>query len=189
MRDKDIREALHRELRGQHAHEPDTLIIDELGLCQGSSRVDVAVVNGILTGYEIKSPRDTLERLPVQQETYSKVLNRVVIVAAEEHVKHVRNIVPDWWGIYVPAECDTRIDFYEERPPRENPSLDPYAIVQLLWREEALQVLERLGLDRGVRTKPRSEIWSRLANSLPVPELANLVLERIKARKGWRSGE
>jgi hypothetical protein len=44
----------------------------------------------------------------------------------------------------------------------KNPSPDPAAIVALLWREEALDFLEELGIAGGVRWKRRAEIYSRL---------------------------
>jgi hypothetical protein len=49
-------------------------MLDEFGLEHGEVRVDVAVINGELHGYEIKSERDTLERLPRQVKAYSAVL-------------------------------------------------------------------------------------------------------------------
>jgi hypothetical protein len=188
LRDLDIRTALHRDLRLEHQNDEDTLILDELGLCQGSSRVDVAVVNGAITGYEIKSPKDTLERLPQQQEIYSRTLDRVIIIAGESHLKHVFNIVPEWWGISVPyLEGDT-VSFHMEREAQNNPKVDPYALVQLLWREEALEELRILGMERGVASKPRAYIWERLANAVDIDELANIVRRRLKSRSNWRSG-
>src|SRR5215211_7159088 len=99
MRDIDIRATLWRELRCAHRHEPDTIVLDELGLCQGSARVDVAVVNGFITGYEIKSERDTLARLPAQQEIYSKALDSVTIIVGASHAEKVVELIPSWWGI------------------------------------------------------------------------------------------
>lgn len=186
LRDLDIRTALHRDLRLEHKGEEDTFILDELGLCQGISRVDVAVINGAITGYEIKSPKDTLERLPLQQEIYSKTLDYVVIVSGESHLAHVREMVPDWWGIKVPVEENGVLCVYVERGPQPNPSVDPQSLVQLLWREEALEELCSLGLERGVKSKSRAEIWNRLANSVEPSELGNIVRRRLKARTGWR---
>jgi len=51
MRDADVRRVLLDEFASQAS--PDTLVIDELDLC-GLTRVDVAVLNGHLMGYEIK---------------------------------------------------------------------------------------------------------------------------------------
>jgi len=58
MREIDIRRALLADVRQRHRDEPDTLIREELGVCQGIARVDLAVVNGSVHGYEIKSEQD-----------------------------------------------------------------------------------------------------------------------------------
>jgi hypothetical protein len=55
VRDRDVREALHRKVLKEHHGDADTLVLDELGLRHGTCRVDIAVVNGYLHGYEIKS--------------------------------------------------------------------------------------------------------------------------------------
>ena len=64
MRDSEIRNTLRATLLSEHAGDPTAVVIDELGICQGSARIDMAVVNGSLNGYEIKSDLDTLARLP-----------------------------------------------------------------------------------------------------------------------------
>ena len=83
MNDVEIRQNFHRKiLRRQHAHK-DTLVIDELGLQHGKCRADIAVVNGHLVGYEIKSSSDSLSRLKQQVESYNAVFDRVFIVAGD----------------------------------------------------------------------------------------------------------
>jgi hypothetical protein len=64
VRDRDVRQALHRKVLKEHHGDANTLVVDELGLRHGTCRVDIAVVNGFIHGYEIKSDADTLERLP-----------------------------------------------------------------------------------------------------------------------------
>lgn len=94
MHDADLRQALHRRLARQHRDDPhDTRILDEFGIC-GQVRVDVAVVNGALTGYELKSARDTLKRLPRQADYYSRVLDYAHIVVADTHAAHALQMVP-----------------------------------------------------------------------------------------------
>ncbi|WP_300554835.1 sce7726 family protein, partial [Desulfovibrio sp.] len=85
MRDQEIRAALH-ETELKKFYENGDLILDELGVCSGASRVDVAVINGALHGYEIKSDQDTLDRLPQQILSYSRVLDRVTLVACDNHL-------------------------------------------------------------------------------------------------------
>src|SRR5882724_5773501 len=100
MRDRDIRLGLHRELERAHRrYASETLFIDELGLCQGNARIDLAVVNGSLSGYEIKSERDTLQRLPHQVEVYSRALDYVTIVASNSHIAKTIDLIPEWWGV------------------------------------------------------------------------------------------
>jgi hypothetical protein len=74
--DVAIRPALRSRLLVEHAHDPETVLIEELGLRRGLVRVDIAVVNGLLHGYEIKSDRDSLRRLAKQVDVYSAVLDR-----------------------------------------------------------------------------------------------------------------
>ena len=81
IKDIDIRQVLLKKLSAEYRYDPDTIIIEELGLCQGEARIDLALVNGFIHGYEIKSERDTLERLPSQIEIYCRTLDTVTIVA------------------------------------------------------------------------------------------------------------
>ena len=99
-RDCDIRLALEARLVQQHGDEPDTIIRHEVGICAGKRRIDMAVVNGELTGYEIKSDMDTLARLVGQANAYGSVLDRVVLVTTERHVDSALPLLPDWWGRY-----------------------------------------------------------------------------------------
>lgn len=186
MRDHDVRIALRAQLEIEHADDNSTRIVEELGLCE-QARVDFAVINGALTGFELKSERDTLTRLPRQADTYSRVFDYVHLVAAENHVAKALDVIPEWWGVVVVTPvCTGGLSLQASRPASENPAVDPYAIVQLLWRGEALAILERVGADHGVRTKPREVIWARLVESLTVAVLRCEVRNVLKARRGWR---
>jgi hypothetical protein len=44
--DEDIRPALRSHLLAKHAPEAETVVLEELGICCGQVRVDLAVVNG-----------------------------------------------------------------------------------------------------------------------------------------------
>lgn len=187
MRDLDIRQALKQELGLLHSEEPDTLILDELGLCQGRARVDIAVVNGAINGFEIKSERDTLDRLPSQQDVYNRTLDFVTIVASGQHIKRIIERVPNWWGIKVAKMDGETVVIEPLREPRRNTEVDPIALAQLLWRDELLEVLTELGIEKGMLSKPRKALWRRLAEHLTVVELGDIVRQRLKIREGWRS--
>lgn len=186
VRDRDIRTALKEELEGTCAGEPDTLIIDEVGLCKGAVRVDIAVVNGTFNGYEIKSERDTLERLPAQQEIYSKTFDTVTIVTSGRHVDKIMEQVPSWWGITQAVVKEGKIGFRVIRQPVPNPRIDPFSLAQLLWRDEAVTVLKEHGLADRMLSKPRRSLWQKIADNLSIEELREVVRERLKARGNWR---
>src|SRR5207237_3043084 len=152
MRDIDVRIALRAALQVLHGDDSSTKIIEELGLCERSSRIDLAVVNGSLNGYEIKSARDTLERLPGQMAVYSRVFDTVTIVTSESHADEVREIVPHWWGITLAGTANDGVELASIREASANPSVDPAALATLLWRDEALAALEARGLASGVRS-------------------------------------
>lgn len=187
MRDIDIRRKLRVDKR-LHFGEADTRIVEELGLCQGIARVDIAVVNGSIHGYEIKSERDTLERLPAQIDIYSRALDFVTVVTAPTHIGKVRKMVPQWWGIWTAVQGEEGLQLKPSRKALKNPNVIPFALAQLLWREEALEVLDKCGLAKGVRSKPRQELWRRLASDLPLADLGNVVRDRLRQRgANWRS--
>jgi hypothetical protein len=189
MRDIDIRRKLRQDRR-LHFGEPNTRVVEELGLCQGVARIDLAVVNGSIHGYEIKSDRDTLARLPAQVEIYNRTLDFVTIVTAPCHVDKIRKVVPRWWGIWTVVTDDSAARLEVSREPKRNHEIDPFSVAQLLWREEALQALDGLGLATGIRSKPRQELWRRLAAELTRKELGSIVRDRLRQRcVDWRSDQ
>jgi hypothetical protein len=185
VRDADVRAVLRVRLDAQHADD-DSLVLEELGLCEGEARIDLCVVNGALNGYEIKSESDTLLRLPTQQQVYSRVLDYVTIISGSRHLNSIAARVPEWWGLEEACLIDEEVILEELRPALPNPAVDSLAVAQLLWRDEVLAELESRGLDRGVRTKPRKVLWQRLADALLPGELGDVVRSRLKSRQGWR---
>ena len=177
-----IRESLRRYLREIWTDHPDTVLMEELGLCRGRVRVDVAAVNGMLHGYEIKSDRDRLTRLPVQVRIYSQVMDRATIVVGSRYLDAAREGLPSWWGILLAEFEDDGVHFELVRTAAKNPDRDPRALVELLWRDEALGLLEDHGWDHGVRSKPRPTIWDRVCECFDVEEIAEAVRRQLRIR-------
>lgn len=187
MLEIDIRQALWKKLDAEHKNEPDAYIVEELGLCQGEARIDIAAVNGDIHGFEIKSGKDTLKRLAGQKEIYSKTLERVTIVTTKKHIKAIRESIPHWWGILQAEEINGRVFLNEVRAPKPNPCVDPYSIAQLLWRNEAMEIIERMGLSKGLKSKPRTLLWEKLVEILPIDKLAEHIRLYLRTRENWRS--
>lgn len=189
MRDADVRAALHAKVLADYHGDPETLVLDEFDLWYGSARVDIAVVNGRIHGYEIKSDRDTLERLDGQMAVYNTVLDRVTIVVGARHLEGVLERVPEWWGVKLARQGPRgAVGFEEIRPPRKNPRVDAAAVAALLWCDELTEILVGLGAARGVRGKSRDVLCRRLVEVLPLTDLCAEVRRRLRARGSWRVG-
>lgn len=189
MHDADIRKILHEvEMKRICTLDPSSRVIDELGIFEGKFRIDVAVVNGHLHGYEIKSAEDTLMRLPSQQAAYNQVFDKLTLVADEHHVEQALKVVPPWWGLML-AGVRNGVPYVEEIwTPRFNPDVDAYAICQLLWREEALKILSARKLSAGLWSSKRSILWKTLAENLELTDLKEIVRDTLKERENWRDG-
>src|SRR5579859_3482368 len=138
MNDELIRQHFHRQVLQRYQTAADSLVLDELGLCHGKSRADIAVVNGSLTGYEIKSDEDSLERLGEQVKVYGVVFDRAFVITGRKHRDSILSQLPKWWGVIV-CEQGRRggIRFVNWRKAQWNKRVNPIAIAQLLWKTEA----------------------------------------------------
>lgn len=183
-RDCEVRDLLRQWLERKHAAERDTVVVEELGLNRRFVRADVAVVNGLLHGYEIKAARDNLNRLARQVRVYCAVFDRSTLVVDSRHLSKASALVPDWWEIIAIVDGGLRI----ERRGRRNPSRQPRTLVELIWRDDALALLERKGEARGFRRKPRHQIWDRVCDLYTVNEIAAAVRSHLKARSAHGVG-
>lgn len=186
-REIDIRNYLHSKVLKEHEDMNDAKIIDELKLCQGEAIIDIAVFNGSINGYEIKSDSDTLERLPKQMEIYNKVFNKMTIVTGDKYIDNIFNIVPEWWGIIKVINGTSKIDnFVVVRENRENKYIDSTALIQLLWKDEILELLDLFNIKSGVKSKSKKALWKITSDNIELKHIENFVRNKIKTRVNWR---
>lgn len=182
-----IRSALKEFLEERHASDRRVRIIEELGIHHGTTRVDIAVVNGLLEGYEIKSDRDTLERLPEQMAAFNSVFDKMTLVVGKTHLFEAINMVPDWWGIIVAKiNSNNWVSFNLIREGELNKHQDGVSVARLLWREEALGILIAEGEAKGFYSKPRELIYRKLSSVFNQESLGEKVREAIFIRRDWR---
>lgn len=186
-RDIDIRLALHAKRLRRVKAQPDTLVIDELGLAHAKSRIDVAVINGCIHGYEIKSARDTLDRLATQIEIYRRTLQKLTIVAAPKHVSHIMSHTPEWCGVIAAVQGPRKgIRFSVVRNATANPDVDPVMMAHLLWRDEVLSLLDQAGYARNELRRPRKQLYEMLCEAMTVREITAAIRAFMVQRQTWR---
>jgi hypothetical protein len=141
----------------------------------------------MIHGFELKSDCDTLRRLPSQVKIYNSVLDRITLVVGNRHFKESIKLIPEWWGIKL-AETGGRggVRLIEVRKPRNNPLQDILAVSKLLWRAEAVTLLEDLDKAEAVRWKPRAEVYARLVEVADPDLIRDRVRHQLRTRKNWR---
>lgn len=187
MRDRDVRGALHQRVLQEHHGDANTLVVDELGLRHGSCRIDIAVVNGLLHGYEIKSDSDTLARLRDQVLVYGQILDRATLVVGERHHASAMNLIPHWWGVKVATmNAAQEVDFETIRPEQDNTDIDAVALAELLWKAEVSSILSFTGASKTVLRQTRAAQYAYLAKEMELSHLRAIVRQFLKSREGWR---
>lgn len=176
--DGQIRTALLQALAADTA--VDARIVEEMWLAPTQERADVAVVGRSLLGYEIKSNRDDLSRLPRQIAAYDRVFDESILVVGERYLSHAAGMLPNWWGVYV-AEGDGCGSVHLIRSPGSNPNVDRDALVRLLWRSELESALLVLGFDRFDRST-RGELRTTLLSVTDGDLLRRTVREALRTR-------
>ena len=191
MTDKVIRAALKARLARRYALDTNALVLEELGIGHGATRIDLVVINHRLHGYEIKSDHDSLRRLPDQIRAYSGVMDRVTLVVGYRHAYDALRMVPDWWGVTLAGagKRSNSVVLSTARAARDNPKVDPYAVASLLWRDEAMAILEDMGADDGMHSKRRAEVYRRLVDSSDPNTLRLRMRQKLLSREGWRVAE
>lgn len=164
LKDKDIREPLFNFLEETYGK---TRIIEEKTM--GRSRADIVMVlPSALYGIEIKSDADTYARLQDQVKDYDKYFDANIVVVGSTHGEHVREHVPEHWGIITVEIVDGQFDFYYMRRPLPNAKMKWKRKLELLWRPELAQLQE----------------WNDMPKykSLAKAKVADKILERVPAK-------
>lgn len=177
--ESEIKSALVTRIR---KHSSGLFVWPEMTICDGAARVDVGVVGKNISGYEIKSEGDNLSRLRRQAWLYGKVLKRATLVTVIRHTDEATKIIPPWWGILVVHRINGGIVFTRGRRECVNPSIRPLSVAQMLWRDETIEELRERGLAKGITGAGRYLLWQKLAASVSLSELTNIVVERIVNR-------
>jgi len=161
-------------------------LVEEMAVCSGRARIDLAVIGDRLTGIEIKGPRDSVTRLPGQVKAYSQCFDHVVLIVDESLATKAGALIPDWWGLIAGRQVDGRIRYRLLRPLETNPSLNLEKVLSLLWREEIDALLfELLGTNSRPRATKKS-IRAELLAQVDPPMLHRASLRKLRDRTAWR---
>lgn len=106
MTEQEIRSLLKAKLAGS-PHGREAAFVSELFIDSFSRRADLVMANGKLAAFEIKSERDSLDRLDGQLQTYLRLFERVTVVCAQRHLAGVQARAQEDVGIWLLKEDGT----------------------------------------------------------------------------------
>jgi hypothetical protein len=181
IHDKDIREPLFDFLEERYGK---IRIIEEKRM--GRSRADVVMVTeSALCGIEIKSDADTYARLARQVKDYDKYFDYNLVVVGTTHATHIKEHVPEYWGIITVEAVEEKLDFYVLREPQENPRVTWKRKLTILWRPE-LAELQSWNQMPKYKEKSKAFVIGKIIERIPtkIPEqklraqISELLFER-----------
>ncbi len=161
-------------------------LVEEMEVCSGRARIDLAVIGDRLIGIEIKGPQDTVARLPGQAKAYSECFDHVVLIVHESLATKALALIPDWWGLIAGRQVDGRIRYRFERRPETNPSLNLEKVLSLLWRDEIDAMLADLLGSHPKQRATKKSIRAELLAQVEPPVLHQASLRKLRERTEWR---
>jgi hypothetical protein len=132
----------HRVLLGKHNLRTACMLNE---FRAGECKADLAILNGTTTVFEIKSERDSLNRLQRQLENYRTVFASAFVIASEKHVGAVLAAVPEDIGVLSLSRRYqiTTIREADNRPDR----IVPLAVLAAIRTPEAVAMLKAMGCE------------------------------------------
>lgn len=158
----------------------DAVVINEMVVSNWARRADIAVANGRLYGFEIKSEFDSLKRLPGQIESFQKHFDKVTVVAASKFIPEIVKSYPSEVGVIEVFIKGDNFELRQIRSGRISEVRDFQAIASLMTKLEIERLLKAESVKFQAGT-PRKELVNKLV-SIPVKRLKNCALESLKRR-------
>ncbi|HEX4306498.1 MAG TPA: sce7726 family protein [Solirubrobacterales bacterium] len=174
-----IREAI----RATHPARAGEVWIDEFSVPGTKERVDLALVGGVLSAFEIKTERDDLRRLPRQLEAFSRLFDHCSVAVAEKHLPGCESMLPEWWGISVASLGATGVALEEVRQAGLSPEPDPALLVRLLWKGEVEEAVREIAAPSPPQAS-RQVLWAALLQYGSPGEVKRLVCDALRRRDG-----
>lgn len=142
-------------LAKKHVHEANSIVVFELNV--GTSRVDMARINGCSYAYEIKTELDSLARLDSQIKDYEKAFEYTYAIVHSRHTANAIEILPTHCGIIQISDicCDARFSIIREAV--KSPFLSSEVQIKSLSSRDLSRLLRMAGISSVQNTRSQRE--------------------------------
>ena len=178
MNELEIKKLLQAKLAASQ-HGQGAAFVSELFIDEFARRADLVMANGKLSAFEIKSEKDSLDRLDGQLETYLRLFEQVTVVCAKRHQAGVEERVPDGVGVWVLA-VDGSLKILRRAKTHKQTSHQSW--LSFLPVDELRNLLAEHGLPRaGTR-----DVLLTRSSGIAIKHVRQYVLEYFKLRREIR---
>ena len=102
-------------------------------------------------------------------------------VVGTRHAAHIKEHVPEWWGIITVEQVGDQVDFYMLREPQSNPQMDWNCKIEILWRPELAHIQE-LNAMHAYKQKSKRFVADKIVETVPKETLAVQLSEELFER-------
>ncbi len=180
LSEKDIKAIMIDRLIEKGQIDGDAVLINELFVGNFKRRVDLALANGKLQAFEIKSDLDSLYRLAGQMETYCKYFDKVTLVCSQKFTEKAKVIIPDRVEIIEVRKSLNGSKVKTIRRGKTIPTSDRYSILSFLDKRAIVRVLKNFNIDCSNKDS-RNQLYQR-SQAVPVAKLRDFTLDYIKSK-------
>lgn len=128
-----------------------------------------------------KSDADTYERLSRQVQDYDRFFDYNYAVIGASHAHHIKEHIPEHWGVVTVEAADPALDFYLMRKPKQNPKATLSNQLSLLWRREMALLQAENGLYK-YPGKSKAFVKKYLLKSVAPDRLRSQMIEILYER-------
>lgn len=179
LSEREIKLAVISHLEKRSALQ-DGVVINELPVANWSRRADLAVANGKLQAFEIKSDFDTLRRLDGQIALFATRFDKVVLVTTSRFISSALERLPQFVEIWEAARRGSEVALRVVRRGQVREVKSRHILSSYLQKSEVASFLRSNGHDVP-HWASRDEL-EELLTRLPVSKLRAFVLARLKQR-------
>ena len=159
----------------------DAVLINEMVYANWSRRADLAVANGHLHAFEIKSDFDSLRRLEGQIAIYLERFDKLTLVVSPKFLDAVLEMTPSRVAVWSVSEKEGgAVHLKVVREGKREKVENRDVLIDYLLREELYRFLSSRGVP--VRRSDSRSNLVKLAKAQPVTKLRAYVLQALKER-------
>jgi frataxin-like iron-binding protein CyaY len=180
LNESDIKAALIDKLI-ERGMLQNAVLINEMVVANWSRRADIAVVNGKLYAFEIKSDFDSLQRLEGQVSAYLDRFDKVTVVTTRKFANLISEQMPPDVEIWEATSEEGEVSFRVARRGKTKEITCKRTLCGFLLKSEIVSFLRQRNELSSLHEMNRDELIS-MAKGYSLKDLRSYVLSCLKAR-------